>query len=166
MTAAIAETLSIDDPTIAPGSGIRSEYVTIKLESQLLGIPVLTVQDVLGAHKILRIPLAPPAVAGALNLRGRIVTAIDTRVCLGLPPCADASEAMSVVIDYDGELYSLLVDDVGDVLAPPDDGYEANPANLAPPWRDICSGVYRLDSELLLLLDVQRLISLVDPEAA
>jgi len=144
----------------------RAEFVTIRIADQLLGIPVLTVQDVLGPHKILRIPLAPNAVAGALNLRGRIVTAIDMRVCLGLAGCEDPSAAMSVVVDHDGELYSLLVDDVGDVLAPLPEGFERNPSNLGLPWRDVCSGVYRLEKALLLRLDVKRLIGAIDAEGA
>lgn len=144
----------------------RSEYVTIRIGGQLLGIPVLTVQDVLGPHKILHIPLAPRAVAGALNLRGRIVTALDLRLCLGLTGCESASKAMSVVVEHDGELYSLLVDEVGDVLAPPQEGYQRNPSNLAPPWRDVCNGVYRLKDALLPVLDVKRLVGLVEEEAA
>jgi len=142
----------------------RQEYVTIRIGEQLIGIPVLTVQDVLGPHKILHIPLAPPAVAGALNLRGRIVTALDLRLCVGLAPCEDPSSAMSVVVEHDGELYSLLVDEVGDVLSPKADRHERNPSNLAAPWRDVCDGVYRLDAGLLLILNVRRLVGLVDAE--
>ena len=153
---------SFDDSSTAE----RAEYVTIRVAGQLLGIPVLTVEDVLGPHKILYIPLAPSAVAGALNLRGRIVTALDLRLCLGLQPCADPSSAMSVVVEHEGELYSLLVDEVGDVLAPPLDRHERNPSNLDPPWRDLCAGVYRLDDALLLVLDVKRLVGVVEEEAA
>jgi len=144
----------------------RAEYVTIVVAGQMLGIPVLTVQDVLGPHKILHIPLAPRAVAGALNLRGRIVTALDLRLCVGLTPCKDASSAMSVVVEHEGELYSLLVDEVGDVVAPPSDRFERNPSNLAAPWRDVCNGVYRLEKALLLMLDVKRLVGMVEEEVA
>ena len=144
----------------------RAEYVTIRVAGQLLGIPVLTVQDVLGPHKILHIPLAPRAVAGALNLRGRIVTALDLRVCVGLSPCPNPSEAMSVVVEHEGELYSLLVDEVGDVLSPPAEKFERNPSNLTAPWRDVCTGVYRLKDALLLQLNVKRLVGLVENEAA
>jgi len=75
------------------------DYVTMFIEGQLFGIQVLTVQDVLGPQKITRIPLAPREVAGSLNLRGRIVTAIDVRLRLGLPKSVDESKGMSVVVD-------------------------------------------------------------------
>src|ERR1700678_4156860 len=86
----------------------HQDFVTMFIEGQMFGIPVLVVQDVLGPQKITRIPLAPPEVAGSLNLRGRIVTAIDVRMRLQLPQrAADAGAGMSVVVDMRGELYSL-----------------------------------------------------------
>src|SRR5271165_3855095 len=96
----------------------HDDFVTMFIEGQMFGIPVLMVQDVLGPQKITRIPLAPPEVAGSLNLRGRIVTAIDVRMRLQLPQRApDAGAGMSVVVDMKGELYSLKVDQVGEVLS-------------------------------------------------
>src|ERR1700731_467442 len=93
------------------------EFVTVTVAGQLFGIPVLQVQDVLGPQRITRVPLAPPEVAGSLNLRGRIVTAIDIRIRLGLPELTDGKPGMSVVVDHGGELYSLMVDSVGEVLS-------------------------------------------------
>src|SRR3546814_17937554 len=84
------------------------------IADQLFGIPVLQVQDVLGQQRITRIPLAPPEIAGPLNLRGRIVTAIDVRLRLGLGPRERSDKDMSIVVDYRGELYSLMVDQVGE----------------------------------------------------
>ena len=139
--------------TVPTGPG---EFITITVGGQLFGIPVLSAQDVLHPQTIYRIPLAPPEVAGSLNLRGRIVTAIDLRVCLGLDPVADASRSMSVVAEHDGELYSLLVDSVGEVLSLPADAWEHNPPTLPPRWRELCDGVYRLDRQLLLVLSVAR----------
>ena len=117
------------------GSGSR-DFVTVTIADQWFGVPVLLVQDVLGPQKITRIPLAPPDVAGALNLRGRIVTAIDVRRRLNLPQHENQRECMSVVVDCGGELYSLIVDVVGEVLSLPNDAYEPNPATLDPRWRE------------------------------
>ena len=89
------------------------EYVTMTIAGQWFGIPVLSVQDVLGPQNIAMIPLAPPEVAGSLNLRGRIVTAIDPRVRLGLPKREEDATVMSVVVEHQGELYSLLIDQYG-----------------------------------------------------
>lgn len=90
-------------------------------------------------------PLAPPEVAGLLNLRGRIVTAIDLRRRLGLPPRADGGTPVAVGIEERGELYGLIVDRAGDVLRFKRSSYDANPANLDRRWAKVCAGVYRLD---------------------
>ena len=91
------------------------------------------VQDVLGSQKITRIPLAPPEVAGSLNLRGRIVTAIDVRLRLRLPSRKENGEdAMSVVVDMRGELYCLRVNSVGEVLSLPAAKFERESANSGP----------------------------------
>lgn len=142
------------------------EYVTISIAGQRFGVPVLTVQDVLTEQPLTHIPLAPPEVAGALNLRGRTVTAIDVRKRLGLEDRGDGKKFMNVVVEHDGEHYSLIVDEVGDVLAMSDDEYESNPITLDPMWREIADGLYRLEDGLLLVLDVSRLLGAVSAEAA
>ena len=137
--------------------GAQRQVVTVVIERQTFGIPVLVVQDILGPQKITRVPLAPAEVAGALNLRGRIVTAINVRRRLGLAPRPAEMKGMNVVVEHDGELYSLMVDGVGEVLSLDDARFERNPANLAQHWRDVSLGVYRLNDKLLLVLDVERL---------
>ncbi|MFY8092719.1 MAG: chemotaxis protein CheW [Niveispirillum sp.] len=145
----------------------NEDFVTATIANQLFGIPVLQVQDVLGPQKITRIPLAPPEVAGSLNLRGRIVTAIDVRLRLGLPPRpADGKPVMSIVVDHKGELYSLMVDNVGEVLSLSSDDFERHPATLDPRWREISTGIYRLKETLLVVLDVSKLLNFANIEAA
>ena len=133
------------------------DFVTFIIADQLFGIPVLKVQDVLSSHNITRIPLAPPEIAGSLNLRGRIVTAMDVRLRLGLPP-REKRGSMSIVADHDGELYSLMVDSVGEVLALKGSDWERNPPTLDPKFREYSLGIYRLDNKLLVVLDVNRLL--------
>ena len=137
----------------------RRDFVTIKLAGQTLGIPVLAVQDVLNPQKITKIPLAPEWVAGVLNLRGRIVTAIDLRRRLGLPRADEKIRSMSVVVDFYGEAYSLQIDSVGEVLSLEDNLFEHNPVTLEARWRDVSHGIYRLDKELLVILDVEKLLN-------
>ncbi len=136
-------------------------FLTVTISNQIFGIPVLQVQDVLGPQKVTRVPLAPPSVAGALNLRGRIVTAIDVKRCLNLasdtPP-----KAMSVVVEHNHELYSLIIDHVGDVIPLKDVDFEPNPATLDPLWKGISHGIYRLDKQLLVVLDVPKLLESVN----
>lgn len=135
------------------------DFLTIRIHGQLFGIPILQVQDVLGQQRVTRIPLAPPQVAGSLNLRGRIVTAVDVRKCLSLSGMESDSKQMSVVVENDSELYSLIIDQVGDVLSLPDEDFETTPATLDPTWRSVALGVYRLEKELLVILDVPKLLN-------
>lgn len=143
-----------DDPEIENSK----EFLTIIIAGQRFGIPILQIQDVLRQQKITRIPLAPEEIAGSLNLRGRIVTAIDVRRRLGIQTVDDLNETMSVVVEHGVELYSLIIDHVGDVLHLSDEQFEKNPATLDPVWRDISVGIYRLDGELLVILDIPKLI--------
>jgi len=151
-----------------PGTELASpetqDFVTMIIEGQLFGIPVLTVQDVLGAQKITRIPLAPREVAGSLNLRGRIVTAIDVRLRLDLSRRVEGNKCMSVVVDMGGELYSLMVDSVGEVLSLPAAKFERNPPTLDLKWREFSQGIYRLEEKLLVVLDVAKLLDFTRSE--
>lgn len=141
------------------GTNIFRDFLTIIIGEQIFGIPILQVQDVLGEQRVTKIPLAPPAVAGSLNLRGRIVTAIDVRTCLGMPPKKnDNAQEMSVVVENQNELYSLMIDKVGDVLSLPASDFEKNPSTLDPQLRVVCQGIYRLKDKLLVVLDVPRLL--------
>ncbi|HEY4545817.1 MAG TPA: chemotaxis protein CheW [Pedomonas sp.] len=143
------------------------DFVTIRLAGQLLGIPVLLVQDVIRLQNMTRVPLSPPWVAGVLNLRGRIVTAIDLRERLGMVRRREGEKAaMSVVVDFKGESYSLIIDSVGEVLSLPDSLYEKNPVTLDQRWREVSDGIYRLDDELLVVLDVRRVLDLDRAAAA
>jgi len=140
-----------------------SDYLTILIAGQRFGIPILQVQDVLGDQKVTNIPMAPPEVAGSLNLRGRIVTAIDVRQRLGIEPQdKEQDRSMSVVVEHGHELYSLIIDRVGDVLSLKNDTFEATPPTLDPVWREISTGIFRLDGELLVVLDVPKLLESVD----
>jgi purine-binding chemotaxis protein CheW len=134
--------------------------VTLTVADQLCGIPVLGVRDVLGEQVITRIPLAPPEIAGSLNLRGRIVTAVDLRRRLCLPPAPPGAACMSVVAEQGGELYALLVDQVAEVMTLKASAFERNPPTLPPSWAEFSNGIYRLEGRLLLVLDVGRLLAI------
>jgi purine-binding chemotaxis protein CheW len=135
------------------------ELVTMQVAGQPFGIPVEFVRDVLGNQGISRIPLAPGAIAGSLNLRGRIVTVIDLQVALGRGRTLEPEKAMNVVIDYNGELYSLLVDQVGDVLSVPRAAVEPLPNTIGAVWRTISEGVVKLEQDLVLVLVPAALLS-------
>ena len=141
-------------------SDAASLMLTLSVAGQLCAVPVLAVRDVLGVQTITRIPLAPREVAGSLNLRGRIVTAVDLRGRLGLPPREPGQVAMSVVVEVGGELYSLLADQVGEVLSLHMEERSPNPQTLDASWKEFSLGVHRQGKQLLVLLDVDQLLAL------
>jgi purine-binding chemotaxis protein CheW len=163
MTATLSNTPS-DIGGTNRGTDHNEDFVTLTVGRQLFGVPVLSVRDVLGPQRIARIPLAPPEVAGTLNLRGRIVTAIDVRKRLCIASQDDRKAQWSVVVDRGGELYSLLVDSVGEVLSLPADRFERNVSTIEPRLREVSKGIYRLDEMLLVVLDIDSLLEL--PKAA
>lgn len=150
---------SLERPAVASDDAVQT-FVTLTIGEQMCGVPVLGVRDILSEQVITRIPLASPEIAGSLNLRGRIVTAIDVRLRLNLAPSPSGSARMSVVAEQNGELYALLVDQVSEVLTLRDADFEQNPPTLAPVWAAHSKGVYRLDGKILVVLDVARLLAL------
>jgi purine-binding chemotaxis protein CheW len=148
--------LGLDDDFIP-----KTDYLTVHLYDQIFGIPVLQIQDVLRSMQVTKVPLAPAEVSGALNLRGRIVTAINVRRSLGLPEYEGDNTPLSVVIEMNHELYSLTIDKVGDVVSLTDSDVETSPPTLDPMWRDISNGIYKTDKQLMLILDVHKLLDAV-----
>ncbi len=143
------------------GTATEADLVlTLTVAGQNCGVPVLVVRDVLGSQTITPIPLAPPEIAGAMNLRGRIVTAVDLRRRLGLPAREPGTRPMSVVVEQGGELYAMLADQVGEVIPLAAEERAPNPPTLEPLWREVSLGVHRRDGQLLILLDVERLLAI------
>jgi len=136
------------------------EYVTATIGGQLFGLPISRVQDVFAPERLARVPLAAPEIAGMLNLRGRIVTAVDMRLRLGLAPAEVGKARMAIGIESKGESYGLLIDAVGEVIRLPVGGLESNPVNLDARLARVSAGVYRLDGNLLVVLDVDRVLDI------
>ncbi|MCI5048749.1 MAG: chemotaxis protein CheW [Rickettsiales bacterium] len=152
------QTLDLAKSVAATHLSNDQEFVTMRIAGQLFGVSVMAVQDVLRHHKITKVPLAPIVVAGLLNMRGRIVTAIDMRARLGQDACENNSKAMNVVVEHKQELFSFLIDEVGDVMSLPLNKFEKVPPNLTESWREFSAGVFKLKDELLVILDVERVI--------
>jgi purine-binding chemotaxis protein CheW len=134
------------------------EFVTFRVADQWLGIPVTAVQEVLVQQRIARVPLAPPEVEGFLNLRGQIVTAVCLRTSLGLSLRADGASFMNVVVREDGELFSLIVDEVGDVVAVQARDVEPPLPTLGERWQRAVTGVVRRDEGLLVVISAVQLL--------
>ncbi len=137
-----------------------TEYVTFTTGGQLFGLPIERVQDVFKINHITRVPLAGAEIAGVLNLRGRIVTAINLGNRLELQSRSDALPPMAIGIESGAELFGFLVDAVGEVLKIADGERETVPINLDRKLARVASGVFRLDGQLLVVLDVDRVLDL------
>ena len=143
------------------------EYVTATIGGQLFGLPISRVQDVFAPERLTYVPLAAAEIAGLLNLRGRIVTAIDMRKRLDLPMLEDGRARMAIGIECKGESYGLLIDAIGEVMKLSANSREDNPVNLDPQLARVSAGVHRLDGSLLVILDVDRVLDVgVRAEAA
>lgn len=143
----------------------KEGYVSFRLTEQWLGIPVVRVQEVLVAQRISPVPLAPLEIAGFLNLRGQIVTAIDLRAKLGLPPRDAGESEMNIVVRDGDELFSLIVDAVGDVVEASADTLDPTPRTLDPIWRSACDGVIRMSMGLLVIMNVDEVLNGAAPGA-
>lgn len=135
------------------------QLITVRIQGQLLGIPISDVKEILQNQNIAPIPLVPKEIAGSLNLRGRIVTVIDIRHRLHLSGRTTGTPSTFVVVESRNELYSVLADTIGDVLTISKDSIEDAPPNLSASWRDVSSGVHKLQNELLVLLNLPKLLS-------
>ena len=143
-----------------------TEYVTFSAAGQMFGLPIARVQDVFKASRITRVPLSGAEIAGVLNLRGRIVTAIHLGHRLGLEARREGLPPMAIGIESGAESFGLLVDAVGEVLKLSDSEREANPINLDRKLARVSAGVFRLDGQLLVVLDVDRVLDLGAEAAA
>lgn len=151
---------SVSERPSVPMEGKLEGFVTLSIAGQMIGISVLAVQDVLRSMAVARVPLAQTEIAGVINLRGRIITVIDMRRRLGLPEADKEKKGMHCVVEYRDEVFSLMVDSVGEVLNIPPGRIEKSPANLEDRWREVSAGVCRVGDNLLVILDIQALLTI------
>ncbi len=151
-------TRTANENDISASNSIK-EFVTFLVGNSMFGIPVQQVQEVLTWQQITPVPLAPSEVAGLLNLRGQIVSAIELRERLQINEGEQNPEKRTnIVVSDGGELFSLQVDEVGDVLGIPINSVETPPSTLDDHWHRFCTGVYRLDKGLLIEISVTSLL--------
>ena len=139
------------------------QFCTFYVGDVLLGIEVVRVQEVILSQAMTPMPLASDVVSGLMNLRGQIVTAIDLRKRLGMPPREDNRAPMHVVVKNGESTYSLLVDEIGNVVTVDSQNFEQAPETLSGPARELTTGVFKLEDQLLIALDSERATTLIDP---
>ena len=137
--------------------GVRP-YCTFEVDGYRLGVDVVNVQEVIRHREPTRVPTASSVVQGLINLRGQIVTVLDLRGRLGLPPAADLEGRMDVVVRVQGGAVGLVVDEVGDVLEIDEAALEPTPATVPESVRCLTSGLDSSTGRSLFVLDIPRVI--------
>ncbi|MEO8840356.1 MAG: chemotaxis protein CheW [Kofleriaceae bacterium] len=132
---------------------------SFELAGMTFGVNAVEVEEIMRAQPMTRVPLADPAVVGLTNLRGQIVTTIDLRTRLGLPPRPACDWPINVVVRCADGVFSLLVDSIGDVIEPPGEAFEAIPDNVPSRFRDLLAGAYKLPDRLLFVLVLDRVVA-------
>ena len=135
-------------------------YCTFYLDKLFLGIDVLKVQEILLYQETTPVPLAHPVISGLINLRGQVVTAMDLRLRLGLTERDPEQLPVNVIVQTKGDTVSLLVDEIGDVVEVEDSAFEPPPETITGIIRDLIDGAYKLDGQLLLVMDAEKTMDL------
>jgi purine-binding chemotaxis protein CheW len=145
-----------------------TQLVSVRIEGQLIGLPITAVRDVFAIHKMTPVPKADRAVTGLVNLRGHIVTILDLGYLLGARKTArsDAQEPMAVGVEWQGEVFGLVVDEIGDVLSLSAQTSETLPANMGPGWARFTRRVHKLEQELMIEIDLHSLLETTSLQAA
>ena len=145
----------------------NSQFCTFYLDKLLFGVELKGVQEVIRSLEMTTVPLAPKVVSGLINLRGQIVTAVNLRQRLELPPNTSETPAMNVVVRSIDGAVSLQVDEIGDVVEVEESTFEPAPETLRTSVRTLILGIHKLNGRLLHVLDIEKACQIADvPEAA
>ena len=144
-----------------------SQFCTFYLDKLLFGVELKGVQEVIRSLEMTTVPLAPKVVSGLINLRGQIVTAVNLRRRLELPPAPSETLAMNVVVRSVDGAVSLQVDEIGDVVEVEESTFEPAPETLRASVRTLILGIHKLKGRLLHVLDIEKACQIGDvPEVA
>ena len=134
------------------------QLCTFRLAGHLYGIGLETLQEVTRHIPMTPVPASPPWVAGLLSLRGQIMSAFDLRTRLKLPPRKQENPPMNVVVLHDRELICLLVDSISDIIFVQDEDFSPAPSTMDATVQKFISGAYKLKNELVVELDIERVL--------
>lgn len=145
----------------------EEQICTFFIKGVYFGINVLHVQEVIRPQAITCIPLAPPDICGLINLRGQIITVIDLQRRLEMSEpqtqlkikLVDEPQKFNIIVSFEDEVVSLLVDNVGDVLEFPQNTFQLPPTTLKGKMRSMLAGAYPLPDGFLLVLDAKKILN-------
>ncbi len=136
----------------------QSRHFTIKVRGQTVGLPVDCVKTIFYVDNLTTVPLAPREVAGLVNLRGRIVTALHLGRCLWLDDAVSEGNGLAIGIEHNGEEYALLVDATDDVVVADEADRIGCPAHIDPRLSELMASCYRSDEDFLSILDIDAVL--------
>jgi purine-binding chemotaxis protein CheW len=148
-------TLNADRPRLAS----ELQFATFYVEHMLLGVDIRVVQEINRQSEITKVPHAPEYVRGVINLRGDVATVVDLRTILGLPRTESNRQTRNLIVHHRGESIGLLVDRISDILTLRADEIDPPPTNVDGVGGRLMSGVCTLDSEIVVLLDIDQVLS-------
>lgn len=141
------------------------QLVTFRLGNEEFSLDILRVQEIIRHMDLTRVPRTPEFVEGVINLRGRVIPVLDLRKRFGLPADEKTNETRIIVVDVDNRTVGLKVDAVSEVLRLPADTVEPPPAIVTGAESDYIKGVGKLDGRLLILLDVEKILTRTERDA-
>lgn len=136
-----------------------SQYATFYCGKAILGLDIQFVQEINRSTSITKVPLSPPCVRGVMNLRGEVVTMLDLRRLMGLPPVECTKSSRNLILKCEGEVFGLWVDGVADILAISDMAISQPPSNLSITESRMIRGVYQHDGTLVMLVNPSELLA-------
>jgi len=135
------------------------QWVTFQLEQETYGINVMQVQEVLRYSEIAPVPGAPSYVLGIINLRGNVVTVIDTRLRFGLPQAEVTDNTRVVIIESEKQVIGILVDSVAEVVYLKKSEIDTAPNVGTDESSRFIQGVSNREGELLILVDLDKMLT-------
>lgn len=154
MKSAALKQTDIPQPGMEEGS-----YFTVFVSGEIFGLPVEHTHTIFRVASVTSVPLSPSDIAGLVNLRGKIVTAVSLRKRLYMPADTAIRNALAIGIEYKGENFALIVDEVGDVLSLAKSAQIPVPSHFDPRRARLTTGLYRVGKLLIPVLDIEALFT-------
>jgi purine-binding chemotaxis protein CheW len=135
------------------------QLVTMHVAGQLVGLPIMDVQDVFSVQRITPVPRASASVVGLVNLRGRVVTLLSLRTLVGYPPEPFRDGMMAVGVEWKGEAFGLLIDKIGDVVSVRQSDKDAAAGKVDNKLSALAAAIHKLSDGLIIELAVSSLLA-------
>ena len=149
----------MEDALIRKDDGSLLQLVTFTISQEEFGVDILKVQEIIRTMEITRVPRSPAFVEGVINLRGKVIPIIDLRKRFDMDSRGHDNQTRIIVIELERMIVGFVVDSVSEVLRIPASTVEAPPAVVSGIESEYISGVGKLDDRLLILIDLDKLLS-------